>query len=735
VTTLPLDPHEGLTIENDVLGVRLWGPPASPALLLGASDIWDRRWFAEQQPLVTLERIRELAFADRLGEIARSPNETIYHLYQRYDFPCPKPGAQIIFLTPFGTDAHAEHNGNSLQLRVTGPRKTLLVEIWASLTRRLVVCDCFQQGLEPADLAVRVYRHRDTILPGEPTDPTIGGHPSATDFAPFPMPDAFRLPIGNGGGVRQIFPPDSTFEAGFEFAAATSVVGLSTSLHLDTARKGLGSPYWAEKEGRLDHGTVKRYAPINAAEGTAATLTLHEIADRFCILATLLTSQDSPDPIQEAASTLVEAERQGVAYLREEQQKDFDSARRARRAVATSNGRILLNAPATILPNLRKKGGYYGDIPMCSVGPTKFCFQDAGLWHADFHLNEIRAEPLLTLGRFEDVRLFADMIRDLLPQAEENAADVYELPGAMYPLVHFPLRCRGIAHTNLTWEQDIGLNGLVAKPLWLFFRYTGDTAFLRDIAYPVMRSCAVFCTAYLSEGEDGRLHIVPTVSPEHWGLTARFERNRDSTSALSLTKYLLNAASKAADLLRVDSHEAERWRAAAGRLAPYPTCVVNGEEIWTDVADAPPIEYNIPVPLSPVFWGDDVGLDSPPEAKALAYRTLRHIRVWEPHRFYLDTCVRPRLGVPGPNAPIVPESLLLSYQSLHIFPGVPPDAPVEMQNFAAEGGFRVSAVKTHTGGIKEVIVYSAFGGVCRLIDPRTGALIEHEMRPDETLRL
>ncbi|OQB43153.1 MAG: hypothetical protein BWY06_00249 [Candidatus Latescibacteria bacterium ADurb.Bin168] len=138
---------------------------------------------------------------------------------------------------------------------------------------------------------------------------------------------------------------------------------------------------------------------------------------------------------------------------------------------------------------------------------------------------------------------------------------------------------------------------------------------------------------------------------------------------------------------------------------------------------------------TPVFWGDDVGLDSPPEAKALAYRTLRHIRVWEPHRFYLDTCVRPRLGVLGPNAPIVPESLLLSYQNLHIFPGVPPDVPVEMQNFASEGGFRVSAVKTHTGGIKEVIVFSAFGGVCRLIDPRTGALIEHEMRPDKTLRL
>ena len=74
--------------------------------------------------------------------------------------------------------------------------------------------------------------------------------------------------------------------------------------------------------------------------------------------------------------------------------------------------------------------------------------------------------------------------------------------------------CRGIAHTNLTWEQDMGLNGLVTKPLWLYYRYTGDRDFLRDVAYPVLRECARFSAAYLSEEKDGRLHLVPTVSPE-----------------------------------------------------------------------------------------------------------------------------------------------------------------------------------------------------------------------------
>ena len=370
-----------------------------------------------------------------------------------------------------------------------------------------------------------------------------------------------------------------------------------------------------------------------------------------------------------------------------------------------------------VLPTLRRADGYYGDVPLCSVGSTKFCFQDAGLWHDDFHLNEIRAESMLTLGQYEELLPYCQLIRTLLPQAQENARDVYGLPGAMYPLVHFPLRCRGVAHTNLTWEQDLGLNGLVAKPLWLYYRHTGDQAFLRDVAYPVLREGARFLLAYLSEEADGRLHLVPTVSPEHWGLTARFERNRDCTSALTLTRYLFRAAAAAASELQLDAPEAAAWRAASERLAPYPTFAMQAGPVWADVFGAPPIQYNIPVPLAPVFWGDDVGLDSPAEILALAKRTLAQIDVWPPHRGYLSSCVRPRLGIVEPGASVGPEHLLLSYQSIHLFPAVPHDWDIVMENFAAEGGFRVSAVHTAGGAVRDVRIHSTLGGQCRLANP------------------
>ncbi len=582
--TLPPDPHDAWRLENDVLGVRVWGPPTRPTLSLGKSDIWDRRWFAERQPLVTLAEIRELAMADRLSEIARGPNDTVYSgLYHNYDFPCPKPGAQLILETPFGTTAQVspgEHRG--VRLVVAGSGKRLTADIWVALARPFVVIELQLEGLEPSDFRLRVHRHHDTILPGEPVSPTVGGGPSATDFERLPAPTAYAAE-GNWG-IVQSFPGEMTFPQGFTVVAAASVAGAEGVVECREGEVGLGTPLWAEREGRLDHGVVKRYSPINRAPGAAATATFEHLPSSFIVLATIATTQDGEDPRAVATASLLAARALGPEGLRRENGRTLERYRRKQVARATIDGQVRLAAPDVVLPDLRRPDGYYGDVPLCSVGPTKFCFQDAGLWHDDFHLNEIHAESMLTLGQYEELLPYCRLIRTLLPQAQENARDVYGLPGAMYPLVHFPLRCRGVAHTNLTWEQDLGLNGLVAKPLWLYYRHTGDRAFLAEVAYPVLREGARFLLAYLSEEPDGRLHLVPTVSPEHWGLTPRFERNRDCTSALTLTRYLFRAAAAAADELGLDADESAAWLAASERLAPYPTFDTPDGPVWVDVA-------------------------------------------------------------------------------------------------------------------------------------------------------
>jgi hypothetical protein len=717
--SLPRDPYDAFRLQNDVVGVRLWGPVTQPTLIIGKSDIWDRRWFGERQPLITTAKIKELAMADRLAEIAQSPNSTNYDLYGKYDFPCPKPGAQLILGTPFASDASFSANEDgSVQLSITGERKELCVNIWVALMQSLVILEFSSKGIEPDDLWVRIYRHQDTILPGQPVDPTIGGGISPCDFEPLPVSKPFIS--DDCWGISQKFLQESTFPEGFHFALLATAIGIETVVKCHENEHNLGTPLWAKQEGRLSHGIVKRYKPINEAAGSAVTASFLRIPESFAIMVTIVTTQDDVINPATAVKAMKEIKELGIQKLRVEQSEALGQGQRKKLARARVSESTNISANPFVYPNLRKKGGYYGDVPLCSVDSTKLCFQDAALWHADFHLNEIRAESILTLGQFEELMPYCEMIHTLLPGAKENARDVYDLPGAMYPLVHFPLRCKGVAHTNLTWEQDMGLNGLICKPLWLYYRYTGDMEFLRNLAYPVLKECARFCSAYLTEGEDGRLHVIPTVSPEHWGLTPRFERNRDCTSAITLIRYLLHSSANGARILNEDISEAESWESSAQRLVSYPTYMTESGLIWTDVDNAPPIEYNIPVPLSPIFWGDDVGLDSAPEVLEIAKRTLEHINVWVPHRGYLDSCIRPRLGIYNPGVNIGVENLLLSYQSIHLFPAVPSDVEIVIKNFAAEGGFRVSAIRSADNDIHDVRIESTLGGLCRISNPWPG---------------
>jgi hypothetical protein len=179
-------------------------------------------------------------------------------------------------------------------------------------------------------------------------------------------------------------------------------------------------------------------------------------------------------------------------------------------------------------------------------------------------------------------------------------------------------------------------------------------------------------------------------------------------------------------VLGEDGGEAADWREAAAGLAAFPTFATPEGPVWVDVDGAPPIEYNIPVPLSPVFWGDEVGLDSPDDVLRTAHRTLGRINVWPPHRGYLTVCIRPRLGVWAEDSQVVPECLLLSYQSIRLFPCVPPQGAIAMDNMAAEGGFRVSAVRAGEGRIEDVRILSTLGGACRMANPWTGRQVRVE---------
>ena len=721
-------------LQNDDIGVILWGPDNAPTLSVGKSDVWDRRNPASSKPVITLEQIIQGA---KEGDPSVINGAAYYNAYNLYDFPCPKPVGQLIlklhFMGADGTLA-VDRQERATRLKATNGTKSVDLRLFVSAVRNLISIGGEAKGLEAGDLEVRLYRHRDTIVPGGELNPTLGPKThSATDFEQLPMPRADQADAVFW--IAQDFPAERTFPEGFTSVLAAQVVGPEATFAATEGETGLGTPMLAEKEGRIDHGTYKRYTPVNESPGSSATATVGSLNGPFQIFATVATTQEDPNPVDRARQQLREAIVMGEEALWKEHEAQLDAYEKRPHARAwTSDGKPVIDATWGGVPYRVRPGGYYGDIPLCSVASTKFCFQDSSIWHGDFHFNELDATGPCIQRQFDSLDAYFRMIYTMLPMAQANAREVYDCAGAMYPLVHYPLKADTVIHTHMTWEQSMEITALLTRPFWQRFLYTWDPDFLRQLAYPVLSDGARFYADFLRLGEDGLYHVFPTVSPEHRGITKDLKFNRDSQSGITLIRYHLRAAAEGAGLLDVDEEEAHHWREIAEKMPDYPTIPTPEGPIFIDVEGAEPIEYNIAVPLSAVFWGDDIGLDSPPDQLATAWRTLRTIDVWEPHRGYL-TRVRRRLGMHLHSDGLSAENFLQSHTgAIHVFPTVTANFEGGFENLGAQGGFVLSATRTKEG-VRSVTVSSLAGNTCKLArfwfendkvrveDPTTGGVV------------
>jgi len=165
---LGLEPGN-LRLNNDEIGVILWGPNTAPTLSVGKSDVWDRRNPAPLRPVLTLRQIIDAA---RRGDpaILGGQAASYYTAYTDYDFPCPKPVGQLIvklrFLSPAGRLLVKKDGARALRLLAREGDKRCNLRIFVSARRNLIVMGGEAHGLTAGDVAIRLYRHRDTIVPG-----------------------------------------------------------------------------------------------------------------------------------------------------------------------------------------------------------------------------------------------------------------------------------------------------------------------------------------------------------------------------------------------------------------------------------------------------------------------------------------------------------------------------------------------------------------------------------------
>ena len=690
-------------LSTKTLKVSLWGPPAGLTLSVNKTDVWDRRLY--QEPALTLQQIREIV---QKGSVP--PN--YYNSWQAYDFPCMKPAGQIILRCPDLAGAeqptaitHCDSGATYVELKRGNARATL--KYLPMMTRNMIAIECDYEGMQNP-VSVRLYRHRDTQVYGKSISAYGGPDPKpfkGYDYSKDKGNGPIESPISGSDGpffwIQQRFPAEKTFPEGFSYAMVGCVIGPKVKIETAEGQRGLGTlPQLSPKQQKCvdEKGSfwvlLPTYQSIHEATGSAATAVPQLPSNgrqRFSVLVAIVTSAEAGDPLAEAKTRLAEAAKAGFESLLAENTKWYEQFYQEREKGRVFQGNV--ESARSRIPDVFGSWSCNHE-GTCHPDPSRYeanaCYtyleQDWAPWHGLPCYNELYFTPEHVQHHGDRMQYYYKLVEMWLPACKDNARAVFDLPGALIQHGYLPpVKANRYVHSTSSWEFCMEIPAQVLKVLWDRYDYGGDKTFLENVAYPAMRETAIFYAHYATLADDGYYHVIPTVSAEHWGWTKAFERNRDSTSALCMFKWLLRTTADASELLRRDADLRDHWREVANKLAPYPTYETPEGLVFTDVRGVNPIgvDYNWFAGFTPTLLADEINLDSPPEQKEIMLRTARLVKGWA------APAVGPLLASDKGTAV---EQLINSRSGrIYLFPAIPPETTIAFRDMQARGGFEVSA--------------------------------------------
>lgn len=197
---------------------------------------------------------------------------------------------------------------------------------------------------------------------------------------------------------------------------------------------------------------------------------------------------------------------------------------------------------------------------------------DAGTlppWKGDYH-NDLNTQMTYlayrTSGDFEEGACLLDYLWNLLPAFRKFAADFYKAPGAAVPgvmsLSGQPLGGWGqysLSPTMGAWNAHL---------FYLHWRQTGDSAFLRDRAYPFCKEIGECLRSLLKSDDRFVLKLPLSSSPEIFDNSRQAFLKPNSNYDLASMKMLFLALAEMAAALD-DSTASAYWSATATQLGRF----------------------------------------------------------------------------------------------------------------------------------------------------------------------
>ncbi len=142
-------------------------------------------------------------------------------------------------------------------------------------------------------------------------------------------------------------------------------------------------------------------------------------------------------------------------------------------------------------------------------------------WGSDWTVNinlEMNYWPAEVANLAECHEPLCDLIEELSIDGRKTARLTYGCRGwAMHNGSDLwrPTRTAGDGYSSPDWAMWPMGGPWLCQHLWEHYAFGGDTVFLRDRAYPVMKGAAEFCLDWLIEDHDGYLVTCPSTSPEN----------------------------------------------------------------------------------------------------------------------------------------------------------------------------------------------------------------------------
>lgn len=187
-----------------------------------------------------------------------------------------------------------------------------------------------------------------------------------------------------------------------------------------------------------------------------------------------------------------------------------------------------------------------GSVPCKWDGGPGLMREDERTWGLSEWVQEIRFTylPLYSANRLEMVRGLTRFYSSMTPYLRAQTRQVWARDGLWVPETVTPWghaedlvleAAENPEHFFLPWDPSVErygrfnrFNGYVTflftaglevcHHYLLYYRYSGDEAFLRDEAYPILRDVCRFVSSLLVREEDGLFHLEPANALETWWL-------------------------------------------------------------------------------------------------------------------------------------------------------------------------------------------------------------------------